>query len=116
VLRRGAVVLVVSDGWDRGDTAILERELRFLRDRCHRLLWLNPLLGSPSYQPLVEGMRAALHYVDDFLPVDNLQSLRSLAEHLSTLPARRAAKGSRGIAGPRATTPSGTDREREVRG
>jgi uncharacterized protein with von Willebrand factor type A (vWA) domain len=94
VLRRGAVVLVVSDGWDSGDVAVLERELRFLHDRCHRLLWLNPLLGSSSYEPRVSGMRAALPHVDDFLPVHNLRSLRSLAALLSRLPARRARRGS----------------------
>ena len=56
---------------------------------CHRLIWLNPLLGSPTYQPLTQGMKAALPYIDDFLPVHNLNSLESLARHLSTFgPAR----------------------------
>jgi uncharacterized protein with von Willebrand factor type A (vWA) domain len=95
-LRRGAVVVVVSDGWDRGDVALLERELRFLHDRCHRLLWLNPLLGSRAYEPRVEGMRAAMPFIDDFLPVRNLHSLRSLAEHLSNLPAHRTRRASAG--------------------
>ncbi len=85
VLRRGAVVLIVSDGWERGDVSVLKQEMRYLQHRCHRLIWLNPLLGKQTYQPLVEGMAAALPYIDDFLPVHNLQSLRELSEHLGTV-------------------------------
>ncbi len=90
VLRRGAVVIVASDGWERGDASLLRREMRHLSHRCHRLIWLNPHLGHPEYQPLVEGMAAALPYVDDFLPVHNLRSLRDFAAALESLPARRA--------------------------
>ncbi|MCB1034551.1 MAG: VWA domain-containing protein [Acidobacteria bacterium] len=86
VLRRGAVVIVVSDGWERGDAVVLAREMAHLQRRCHRLIWLNPLAGKDRYQPLVEGMAAAIPYVDDFLPVHNLQSLETLAEHLASLP------------------------------
>ncbi len=89
VLRRGAVVLIVSDGWERGDVSRLRRELRHLRHRCHRLIWLNPHLGQAGYQPLVEGMAAALPLIDDFLPIHNLSSLTTLAEVLAALPARR---------------------------
>jgi uncharacterized protein len=89
VLHRGAIVLIVSDGWERGDIPLLQREMHYLQLRCHRLIWLNPLLGKNTYQPLVEGMRAALAYVDDFLPVHNLQSLTALAEHLQKLDKRR---------------------------
>ncbi|MCH9651764.1 MAG: VWA domain-containing protein [Deltaproteobacteria bacterium] len=89
VLRRGAVVIVVSDGWDRGESAELGAAMRFLQHRCHRLIWLNPHLGKSSYQPLVEGMQAALPYVDDFLPVHNFHSLEQLAERLQDLPRRR---------------------------
>lgn len=85
VLRRGALVLVISDGWERGDISILRREMRYLQHRCHRLIWLNPLLGSVTYQPLVEGMAAALPFIDDFLPIHNLQSLETLARHLQRL-------------------------------
>lgn len=92
VLRRGAVVIVVSDGWERGDVTTLRREIRYLAHRCHRLIWLNPLLGSPGYQPLVEGMSAALPFVDDFLPIHNLESLQALAEHLVSLPERRSVR------------------------
>jgi len=85
VLRRGAVVLIVSDGWERGDVSVLKQEMRYLQHRSHRLIWLNPLLGLTTYQPLVEGMSAALPYIDDFLPVHNLQSLTELAKHLGNL-------------------------------
>ena len=98
VLRRGALVLIVSDGWDRGDVRRLESEMRFLHDRSHRLLWLNPLLGGAGYEPLVEGMRSALPYVDAFLPVHDLHSLSALAEHLSRIP--RLRRGSLRGAGP----------------
>lgn len=85
VLGRGAVVLVISDGWERGDCTVLSQEIRFLQLRCHRLIWLNPLLGRDTYQPMVEGMRTALQYVDDFLPVHNFQSLTVLASLLNSL-------------------------------
>jgi uncharacterized protein with von Willebrand factor type A (vWA) domain len=85
VLRRGAIVLMVSDGWERGDIQLLQRELRYLQLRCYRFIWLNPLSGKNTYQPLVEGMRVALQYVDDFLPIHNLNSLSTLAHHLHTL-------------------------------
>ena len=89
VLRRGAVVVIVSDGWERGDAARLGREMRYLHHRCHRLIWLNPHLGQAGYEPLVEGMATALRWVDDFLPVHNLRSLHELSEWLGRLPARR---------------------------
>ena len=60
VMRHGPVVLIVSDGWDRGDPALLDRELARVRRRCSRLIWLNPLLGSAGYEPLTRGMQAAL--------------------------------------------------------
>ena len=66
VLRGQSVVLIISDGWDRGDPELLSRETSRLQRSCHRLIWLNPLLGSPDYQPLTVGMQAALPYVDDF--------------------------------------------------
>jgi uncharacterized protein len=85
VMRSGPIVLVVSDGWDRGDPEMLAREMARLRRRCHRLVWLNPLLGSVSYEPLTRGMLAALDYVDDFLPAHNVASLEGLASHLSAV-------------------------------
>jgi uncharacterized protein len=88
VLGHGPVVLLISDGWDRGEPDVLRREMARLQRSCHRLIWLNPLLGAPDYRPLTRGMQAALPFVDDFLPVHNLASLEALAEHLNRLPRR----------------------------
>lgn len=88
VMRNGPVVIVVSDGWDRGDPALIGRELARVRRSCRRLIWLNPLLGSAQYEPLTRGMQAALGHVDDFLPAHNLVSVEQLADHLRALPAR----------------------------
>ena len=82
VLRSGATVVIISDGWDRGDPQLLGREMARLQRSCRRLIWLNPLLGAPGYQPLTQGMRAALPYIDEFLPIHNLQSLEALADLL----------------------------------
>jgi uncharacterized protein with von Willebrand factor type A (vWA) domain len=84
VMRNGPVVLIVSDGWDRGDPTELAREMSRLRRSCRRLLWLNPLLGAADYEPLTRGMQAALAYVDDFLPVHNIASLEQLASVLAS--------------------------------
>ncbi len=85
VLGRGAVVVVLSDAWDRGDVDMLEHETARLRRSCGRLIWLNPLLGSPGYEPLTRGIRRVLPYIDDFLPVHNLTSLEQLGRILATL-------------------------------
>ncbi|MDX1600414.1 MAG: VWA domain-containing protein, partial [Anaerolineales bacterium] len=84
-LGKGAVVLLVSDGWDRGEPELLRQEMARLQRSCHRMIWLNPLLGSEDYEPLTRGMQAALPHVDDFLPVHNFASLKDLAEHLQGL-------------------------------
>ena len=89
VLGRGAVVLLISDGWDRGDPELLGKEIARLQRSCYRLIWLNPLLGSVDYEPLTRGMVAALPYVDDFLAVHNLASLEDLAEHIAKLDKKR---------------------------
>lgn len=80
VLGRGAVVAVMSDAWDRGDVQVLERQTRRLAGSCHRLLWLNPLLGSEGFQPVASGIRTVLPHVDRMLPVHDLESLEQLAE------------------------------------
>ena len=98
VLGRGPVVLLISDGWDRGDPVRLAHEMARLQRSCHRLIWLNPLLGSTEYRPLTRGMQAALPYVDDFLPVHNLESLEALAEHLNMLPVHRPGRSGTGAA------------------
>jgi len=83
VLNQGAVVLIISDGWDRGDVALLAREMDRLHRSCHQLIWLNPLLGDADYEPLVRGIQAALPHIDNFLPVHNLASLEQLAALLA---------------------------------
>ena len=85
VLRHRPVVLLISDGWDLGDPALLGREIARLQRSVFRLIWLNPLIGSPGYEPLTRGMRAALPFVDDFLSVRDMSSIDALAAHLSTL-------------------------------
>lgn len=85
VLGNGAIVILISDGWDRGEPKLLSREMARLQRTCYRLIWLNPLLGSPRYEPLTRGMQAALPYVDDFLPVHNLATLEDLALHLERI-------------------------------
>ena len=88
VLGHGAVVIIVSDGWDRGDPAQLSAELVHLRRSAHRLIWLNPLLGSEGYEPLTRGMAAALPFCDDFLAAHNLQALDDLGRLLAGLDSR----------------------------
>jgi len=107
VLHRGAVAVVISDGWERGDAALLAREMRFLQHRCHRLIWLNPLLGHAGYRPLVAGMAAALPFVDDFLPVHDLASLEQLARRLAALPARRPERRQSLVSSPVSSTLAG---------
>jgi uncharacterized protein with von Willebrand factor type A (vWA) domain len=84
------VVLLISDGWDRGEPQVLRDEIARLRRSCHRLIWLNPLIGTLDFAPLTRGLQAALPFVDDFLPVRTLRDVRDLAQHLATLPGRRA--------------------------
>jgi uncharacterized protein with von Willebrand factor type A (vWA) domain len=105
VLGRGAVVLIISDGWDRGEPELLRHEMARLQRSCHRLIWLNPLLGSPDYEPLTQGMQAALPFVDDLLPVHNLASLDDLARHLNTLTPHRPARRQQVPAAVSATAP-----------
>jgi uncharacterized protein with von Willebrand factor type A (vWA) domain len=81
-LARGATVVVLSDGWDRGDPAILGGELARLRRVAARIVWVNPLKAVPGYQPLVGGMAAALPHVDTFLEGHSLAALEALAADL----------------------------------
>lgn len=92
VLGRGAVVLVISDGWDRGEAGVLQTEMDRLQHSCHRLIWLNPLLGSPDYRPLTIGMKTALPFIDNFLPAHNLDSLISLGNILASVDDSRPAR------------------------
>ena len=92
VLGWGAVVLVISDGWDTGEPRLLSEEMERLKRASYRIIWLNPLLGFEDYQPLAQGMQVALPFVDDFLPMHNLASLEELAQHLSRLEPRRSGR------------------------
>ena len=85
VLHRGPVVLLISDGWDRGDPVVLRDGVARLQRSCHRLIWLNPLIGTADYAPLTRGLVAALPFVHDFLPARTLTNLAELAVHLNTL-------------------------------
>jgi uncharacterized protein len=89
VLGHGALTLVISDGWDCGEPSVLREEIARLQRSSRRLIWLNPLLGAPEYEPLTRGIQTALPYIDDFMPVHNLASLEELAEHLGSLSERR---------------------------
>jgi uncharacterized protein with von Willebrand factor type A (vWA) domain len=79
---RRTIVILLSDGWDTGDPELLSTELLRIKRRAGRVIWLNPLLGNPSYQPLTRGMAAALPLVDHFAAAHNLAALRDLADRL----------------------------------
>ena len=76
------IVIFISDGWDRGDPGLLESEMKRLKRRARRIIWMNPLLETPGYQPICLGMRAALPYIDHFIPACSLKSLQGLGEIL----------------------------------
>ena len=97
-LRTSGVVIVISDGWDRGDPALVAAETARLRRNCHRLVWLNPLAGTPGYQPLAGGMRAAFPYIDDFLPAGTVASLERLGEILGGVRTADTRRGSEAAA------------------
>jgi uncharacterized protein with von Willebrand factor type A (vWA) domain len=80
-----SVVVIISDGWDRGDVGLLEREMQDLKRRCKKIIWLNPLLASDNYEPLCKGMQAALPYLDLFLSVHNVNSLVALGRTLQRM-------------------------------
>jgi len=82
------VVIVLSDGWDRGDGALVGEEMARLQRRAKRVIWLNPLLGRDGYEPLAEGMAAALPFCDDFLPANTVASLAAFGKHLLSVAVR----------------------------
>ena len=79
---RRTIVIILSDGWDTGEPDVLATELLRIKRRAARVIWLNPLLGNPSYEPLTRGMAAALPLIDDFAAGHNLAALRDLAGKL----------------------------------
>lgn len=89
VLGRGAVVILITDGWDRGDPEQLRSEMDRLQRNANRVIWLNPLIGGERYEPITRGAQAMLPYVDDFLAVRNLANLEALAKELQRIDWRR---------------------------
>ncbi len=85
VINSRTVVMIVSDGYDTGEPARLDEEMRRLRRRCRRIVWLNPLIGWRDYSPEARGMQAALPYVDLFAPAHNLESLAALEPYLARI-------------------------------
>ncbi len=81
-LGRASVIVILSDGWDRGDPALLSAEMERLRRTAYRLIWLNPLKAAPGYEPLARGMAAAVPHTDHFLAGNSLASLMELADLL----------------------------------
>ena len=94
-LARGAVVVILSDGWDRGDPDVLARELARLRLQCRRLIWLNPRPAQLDGQPLAVGMRAALPYIDDFVAGHDPRAIAALPRVVSGLGATRPTRRQR---------------------
>ena len=82
-LRTSGVVIVISDGWDRGDPSLVAAETARLRRNCHRLIWLTPLASAAGYRPLAAGMAAAYPFIDDFLAAGTVASLERLGELLA---------------------------------
>lgn len=82
ILSRNTCFIILSDGWDAGEPALLASELRRIHNRVEKLLWLNPLLGLKDYKPITRGMSAALPHVDVFAPAHNLESLLALEHYL----------------------------------
>jgi uncharacterized protein with von Willebrand factor type A (vWA) domain len=82
LLSRGTVFIILSDGWDTGEPEAMISELRIIKRRVNKLIWLNPLLGLDRYEPITRAMSAALPYLDVFAPAHNLQSLLELEKHL----------------------------------
>lgn len=90
---RGAAVVIVSDGWERGDVAELERAMGTIKRLAHTVFWVNPLAADRDYEPLAAGMAAAMPFIDHFLPGHSIEDLRVLADRLAALPIRRHRRG-----------------------
>ena len=85
VINSRTAIMIVSDGYDTGDPALLAAQMRRLRQRCRRIIWLNPLIGWKSFSPEARGMRAALPHIDLFAPAHNLESLAALEPYLARI-------------------------------
>lgn len=91
LLNQDTIVMIFSDGLDAGDPEVLERTLASLRHRCRSIVWLNPLMHLPGYEPTARGMAVALRYIDLFSPAHDVRSLWQLIERLRTARIRRGA-------------------------
>jgi uncharacterized protein with von Willebrand factor type A (vWA) domain len=85
MLSNKAIVVIFSDGWDQGQTDVLESQMAYLNNKAHKVIWLNPLMGTKDYRPICRGMSAALPYVDYFLPMGNLRDLHYLGKTLEQM-------------------------------
>lgn len=97
VARGGPIGMIISDGWDRGDPAILTREMARFSRSVHRTIWLNPLAGRVGYSPETRGLKAALPFVDDFLPAARLVDLAGVVRLLESIPSRQEPIARRGV-------------------
>ena len=79
------IVMIFSDGWDRGETALLERQMQLINGRVHKVLWFNPLIGTRDYQPICRGMRAALPFIDYFLASRSLYDFKAIGQILEKI-------------------------------
>ena len=82
-LGRGSTIVILSDGWDRGDASVMTEQMSRLSRISHQIIWMNPLKVSPGYEPLAQGMAAALPFIDQFIEGHSLESLNELAELLT---------------------------------
>jgi uncharacterized protein with von Willebrand factor type A (vWA) domain len=83
-MARGAIVVILSDGWDRGDPAVLDEQMTRLHRVAHKVVWVNPLKVTPGYAPLARGMAAALPHVDAFVEGHSLDAMERLAREINT--------------------------------
>lgn len=104
---RGAVVVILSDGWERGDVTVLERQMQRLTRLAHRVVWANPRKARSGYEPLAAGMAAALPHVDDFVAGNSLAALEDLARVVAGATRERTVAGAT-----RETTVAGATRDR----
>ena len=85
ILGNGTIVLIITDGWDTGNTKLLGQEFDRLHRSCYRLIWLNPNLGYQDFEPITEGVKEIMKYADEFLPIHSLKCLDDLGNVLSFL-------------------------------
>jgi uncharacterized protein with von Willebrand factor type A (vWA) domain len=85
VIHSRTCVMMVSDGYETGDAALLGREMAALAKRCRRIVWLNPMMAWPGYAPEAAGIKAALPHIDLYAPANTLKSLIELEPYLAKL-------------------------------